>query len=266
MSLYRHSTVHRENNLQQLDIGSPNRYFQCHVPQLAMSTSLLFFACVACASQILVLRGEIDLSLEERYSCKVLELLIPLLSSEQATSRNEALLATTVILRMSEQFLEVDGDFRRHIKEAASLFSDGRQWGLRETDLATASFWTHLRESIRVCFIYESPGELDLATLLDRIIPSIPSGEACDEAWTNQVTYLLLHTIHLCWGDPRKPGLSLREKQRWIEEWRVALPPSFRPWCVSENSMPFPRVQCFQPWHGKRGVVHCLVRYCAEPP
>src|SRR5690554_2531251 len=102
------------------------------------------------------LLGIVDKSVEEHYNSKVLELLIPLLSSEEATSSNDALLATTVILRMSEQFLEVGNDAQRHLNGAASLFMDGTtDWSPVESSLAIACFWTHQRESIRICFLRE---------------------------------------------------------------------------------------------------------------
>ena len=51
--------------------------------------------------------GKLEKLAEESYGSNVLELLIPLLSSESASSSDQALLATTVILRMSEQFLKM---------------------------------------------------------------------------------------------------------------------------------------------------------------
>ena len=111
------------------------------------------------------LRGEVDKSTEETFNSKVLEILIPLLSSEHATAGNDALLATTVILRMSEQFMDGRNDSQRHLNGAASLFVDGTSWSLIERDLATASYWTHLRESIRVSFLHESPCQVPIERL-----------------------------------------------------------------------------------------------------
>lgn len=114
-----------------------------------MDEPLVLYASLSCAACLMFLTGKIGRDAEEFYTEKVLDLLIPLLSSEKATSSNQALLATTVILRMSEQFLEPGNDCQRHLKGAASLFMDGTDWSGIEVNLATACFWTHLRESIR---------------------------------------------------------------------------------------------------------------------
>ncbi|KFY95227.1 hypothetical protein V498_03459, partial [Pseudogymnoascus sp. VKM F-4517 (FW-2822)] len=133
-----------------LDIGSPSHYFQSYIPKLALVEPLVLAACLACASHVMYLLGIVENCVEEHYNGKVLELLIPLLSSsEEATSSNDALLATTVILRMSEQFLEVGNDAQRHLNGAASIFMDGStDWSPIESSLAIACFWTHQRETI----------------------------------------------------------------------------------------------------------------------
>lgn len=199
------------------------------------------------------LRGEVDKSTEESFSSKVLEILIPLLSSEHATTANDALLATTVILRMSEQFMDSGKDSQRHLNGAASLFTDGTAWPLIEKDLATASFWTHLRESIRVCFVHERPCQIPLDEL---ILMDINNARATleDEVWTNHITYVLLQTINLCWGTATSNHL-FEKLESEADEWKLSLPSSFRPWCFSRNTddhgNPFPRIQCFESWHGR---------------
>lgn len=234
-----------------MDIGSPNRFFQSRVPQLAMNDPLLFFACLSCSSEIKTLRGELDKSVEGYYRAKVLEILIPLLSSHDSTTCNESLLATTVILRMSEQFLELENDTRRHLHGAASLFSADASscWSLREVNLATASFWTHLRESIRVAFLNEKPCDVYLQNLVS--YEALSSGnEVPDEAWTNLMTYILLQTIELCWGESKLPSEFGRLADE-IDEWEASVPQSFRPWYFAgEPDCPFPKILHFESWHG----------------
>lgn len=211
------------------------------------------------------LTREMDRSVEEHYMGKVLEILIPLLSSEQATCSNHALLATCVILRMSEQFLDLSHDSQHHLNGAASLFTDGPIWGGIETDLAVASFWTHLRESIRICFLNERPCSLDLSKIelwFDEG-DTPPSARLSDELWTNRVTYLLLRVCNLCWpqeqagGSPAVSRSNEAERVKsLLRRWRHSLPPSFTPWCVRKSDkLPFPVVRCFESWHGKRSLV-----------
>ncbi|KFY33261.1 hypothetical protein V494_07785 [Pseudogymnoascus sp. VKM F-4513 (FW-928)] len=261
-------------------VRSPGHYFQLHIPQLALVEPLVLSACLACASHIMFLLGIVEKSVEEHYNSRVLQLLIPLLSSEErATSSNDALLATTVILRMSEQFLEVGNDSQRHLNGAASLFMDGTtDWSPIESSLAIACFWTHLRETIRICFLREQPCQFDMSYLSladDDLNPPVSS----DEAWTNRMTYLLLRVCTLCWGASNETvkddSAAIMESKRLkclIDSWKERLPLSFRPWGVNENGNgPFPVIQCFTPWHVVAWQFYytakvMLAVYCTEDP
>lgn len=199
------------------------------------------------------LTGQVEKSVEEYYRSKVHELLIPLLSSEKATSSNETLLATAVILRMSEQFEDADTDAHCHLNGAASLLTDGTDWLPVEENLGIACFWTHLRESIRVCFLQEQPCpiDLDLLSLREDDMTSTPS-DTREELWTNRMTYLLLRICNLCWGYQKEDSRpALMRLQSLLEIWRHNLPQAFQPWCLREaDDQPFPEVQCFETWHG----------------
>ncbi|KAK5051388.1 hypothetical protein LTR84_003040 [Exophiala bonariae] len=231
-----------------LDIGSPKHYFQSHIPQLAVREPLVLYACLACAAQIMFLMGILDRSIEEQYNGKVLEILIPLLSSNMATSANEVLLATTVILRMAEQFLELGQDAQRHLNGAASLFMDGTDWPLAEHNLGIAAFWTHLRETTRICFLHEQPPQFDLAQL--NINDSLPDSAAPEEVWTNKMTYLLLKVCKSCWGTCSGDLAIAGQLHASLDLWKENVPPSYRPWLVRETEEhPFPVIKYFEPWH-----------------
>ncbi|KAF7126109.1 hypothetical protein CNMCM5793_002531 [Aspergillus hiratsukae] len=233
-----------------IDIGSPEGYFHSYVPQLALREPLLLAACLSCASHLMYLRGMVDKEVEQYYNDRVVSLMIPALSSDQANSSNEALLATVVILRMSEQFLELNSDAQRHLQGAASLFLDGTDWSPMESNLATSCFWTYLRESIRISFLREQPCPFDLGHLSlrddDMTIPA-----ATDEVWTNRMTFLIIRVASLCWGPPRQHAAAeARSLRDLLEKWKAHLPPSFRPWCICENDNdPFPNIRYFASWH-----------------
>jgi hypothetical protein len=181
----------------------------------------------------------------------VLEILIPLLSSDQATSTNEVLLATTVILRMAEQFLELGQDAQRHLSGAASLFMDGTRWPLAEHNLGIATFWTHLRESIRICFLREQAPQFDLAHLDGP--DDFSDTSVAEEVWTNRSTLLLLKICKLCWSTNTQDRQAAADQLvTSLDLWKEHLPPSFRPWSVREHSdQPFPVIKYFEPWHGQ---------------
>lgn len=209
-----------------------------------------------------------DKSVEEHYMGKVLELLIPLLSSEQATCSNHTLLSTTVILRMSEQFTDISHDSQRHLNGAASLFMDGTVWAGIETDLAVASFWTHLRESIRICFLNEQPCLMNLARfeLWFEEGSFSASLRLSDELWTNRITYLLLKVCNLCWhqepaaeSPAMSRGAEVDKIKSLVRQWRDSLPASFTPWCARKgDNQPFPVVQCFDSWHGELIMIYTI--------
>jgi hypothetical protein len=198
--------------------------------------------------------GDVEKRVEEHYRSRVLSLLIPVLSSDEATSANEELLATTVILRMSEQFLEPMDDCQHHLKGAASLFFDGTGWSPAEGSLAVACFWTHLRESIRICFLRQQPCRFNADLVLGMWSEDSLCSTGSEEAWTNRMTLLMLEVCTLCWDitiqDKKSTAECLGQRLRI---WKERLPASFNPWAVCEvETEPFPAIRCLSPWHGER--------------
>ncbi|KAH9838094.1 Fungal specific transcription factor domain [Teratosphaeria destructans] len=234
-----------------MDIGSPKRYFQSYVPSLAFTNPLVLDACMSCASHIMYRMGFIGKDAEEDYSGRVLSSLIPLLSSDDATSQNEGLLATTVILRMAEQFSDMRADYQRHLTGAASLFMDGTDWSAVEVNLATTCFWTSMRETLRIWFLREQTTDFDVGHLsLSNDDMSAPM--ASEEAWTNRMTYLLARVCKVCWDQDREIDLNeVAHLKNLIHAWKSHLPASFRPWCFVDRTddHPFPIIRCLSSWH-----------------
>lgn len=197
------------------------------------------------------LLGIIEKGAEEYYNHRVVSLLIPALDSDEANSSNGALLATVVILRMSEQFLELSSDTQCHLQGAGSLFLDGTDWSPVESNLSIACFWTYLRESIRISFLREQPCQFDLSYLsLGHDDMTIPA--PTDSVWTHRMTFLLIRVCSLCWGrEEQQPTAESKRLKDRIDRWKANIPPSFRPWCIREEDRePFPEVRYFAPWHG----------------
>ncbi|KAF2765376.1 hypothetical protein EJ03DRAFT_209028 [Teratosphaeria nubilosa] len=215
---------------QWMDIGSPRRYFQSYVPTLAFRNPLVLDACMSCASHLMYRMGYIGKDAEEDYS---------------------GLLATTVILRMAEQFSDMRADYQRHLTGAASLFMDGTDWSAVEVNLATTCFWTSMRETLRIWFLREQTTEFDVGHLsLANDDMSAPM--ASEEAWTNRMTYLLARVCKLCWDQNREIDLDeVTHLKNLIQTWKSHLPASFRPWCFVDrsNDHPFPIIRCLSSWH-----------------
>ncbi|KAJ5811984.1 hypothetical protein N7474_008285 [Penicillium riverlandense] len=238
-----------------LDIASSDRHFGETVPKLALVTPVLFYACLAYASRVLVLMKELDRSEGDRYHDQAITALIPQLSTESAALKNEALLATVVILRMSEQFYEVQNDMQCHLLGATSLFAGSNRWSLEQPSLEVASFWVYIRQNIRMCFLNEQPCQFDL----DASALSISYSPAPETIWANRITYLAARICNECWKVPTGTGLTTGPKESWdnydhlqssIERWGQSVPDSFQPWChIQDEFEPFPIVRYVSVWH-----------------
>lgn len=236
----------------QLDIASSHRHFGQTVPRLALTEPVLYYACLAYASHVLFLKGKLDEYVHEQFQNKAIGLLIPLLSPHFTPAADKALLATTVILRMSEQFSELADDAQHHLNGAYSLFATtGEKWSPLHVDIRGVAFWVYLRESIRVCFLNEQGCQFNL----DSVDEEFSTTSGSEEVWTNHMSYLLARLCNACWGDfDAEVKDSMRDRiQISMEEWRSRLPETFQPWCFNRaDYQPFPIMKLLSPWHGNR--------------
>ncbi|EXJ53386.1 uncharacterized protein A1O5_13375 [Cladophialophora psammophila CBS 110553] len=194
---------------------------------------------------------ELDETTKEQYHSKVIHILIDSLSSSPNPEYDSNLLATVVILRMSEQFCEIDKDVRHHLAGASSLFTlrgSIRKWSVHDTDLAGTSFWIYLRESLRLCFLNEEKCQFDL-DLIEKESAFLPASE---EVWTNRITYILALVCNFAFGKHTKTQTvpDAAELRKAINLWASKVPATFRPWCFREGkSGPFPAIHFLSTWH-----------------
>lgn len=237
----------------QLDVVSPDRYFTEIVPRLALRDDVLYYACLAYASRVLVLRGELEEPQEQSYEGKAIEVLIPRLSvvtQHGPQTQEGAILATTVvILRMSEQFSEIRDDAQRHLFGASSLFAT--RSGGDETASDTAPFILYLRQSIRIAFLNEKPCSFAGYQYRNNICLS----PCPDYVWVNRMTVLVPRICSVCWdaslSDTIRDGI-LEQLSKSMEQWRESVPATFDPWCHYRREQDVFPVICFiSPWHGK---------------
>lgn len=223
------------------------------MPLLSRSSTVLYYACLAYATNVLFLWGKVSYDAREQYQARAIETLIPLLEPHRDTSarKNDDLLLTSVILRMSEQFSEPEVDRQCHLYGAFSLFAISRfQWPCHQVDAAGIAFWTYVRQSIRACFLKEQPCPWDIGIVDSRDLTS----PAEDEAWTNRITYLLARTCNLCWSPRRVEAGYVREfgfLSKQLEAWKSLIPSTFQPWHSTEPTRhsALRRQQYFSPWH-----------------
>ncbi|CAI6028909.1 unnamed protein product [Clonostachys chloroleuca] len=182
---------------------------------------------------------------------RAIEILIPLLSLDDTYAADETLMATAVILRMSEQFSELAEDAQHHLRGAYSLFATAcDKWSPACVDMRGASFWTFVRETIRLCFLNEQSFQFNL----DKIDGKLPEESDPEEAWANYMSFLLAKLCNTCWGDmdADTKESSRKEIKKSMDEWKSRLPASYSPWYFArEDYKPFPVLKFLSPWHGE---------------
>ena len=193
---------------------------------------------------MLTRQGKLDKTKGDEYEDLAISSFIPQLTDSDNTLTRETTLATAVILRMAEQFSEVQDDARYHLVGASTLFTT-----LNGSISTSASFWLYMRQSIRAAFLNEDPCNLDVAPLN---IEFTPVSEA---AWTNRITVLLARICSACWNK----SMNNMAQQKQLDElyplldlWSQKVPEEFRPWCEYRAEMePFPVICYTSPWHGQ---------------
>lgn len=239
----------------KLDIVSSARHFGQSVPRLALREPVLYYACLAYASHVMTLQGQLTPEDKAEYHNKAFGLLIPLLTSRPVPSQDAALLATSVILRMSEQFAELAEDAQHHLNGAFSLFGNAHtKWSPFHLDLGGTAFWIYLRESLRLCFLNEQTCQFNL----DLIECDLDNLNNLDEAWANRMTYLLARTCNICWGKSGSRSIlqaRIDQLQDLVENWQDSLPETYRPWYDDQKPTDvFSTIHYLSTWHGNGWV------------
>ncbi|CAK7235917.1 hypothetical protein SEUCBS140593_009443 [Sporothrix eucalyptigena] len=242
-----------------LDVVSPTAYFSETVPRLALHDPVLFSACLSYAARIQALTGKIDKEQGELYGSRAIEALLDKLSSRStagaSTKHDDVLSATVVILRMAEQFSEMQEDMRCHLMGASSLFA-------RNPDHAfdgAVAFWVYKRQSIRMAVLNEEPCEIDMPdAVTDADMGCSPGGGMAttpisDEAWANRATYLFARACTVCWDTSLSEtarDAMLTDLSRLLAQWHDSLPDTYQPWARYQlPNDPFPVVRYVSTWH-----------------
>lgn len=218
-----------------------------------MSVPVLRYACLAYAAKVLFLRGKVSASANEYYQSQVISEVLESLSSQPFPEHDEGLLAAAVILRMAEQFCEVNQDVHQHLSGALSLFSlrgSQTKWSMKHNDLSGTAFWICIRESLRHCFLNEERCHFDL----DLIEEDLICPDDAEEVWTNRTTLMLAracnHVFGSTEGDTNDPKVTELKEQ--IDRWVQSVPASYRAWnCSKYNSTTGLRPLYFSVWHGR---------------
>jgi hypothetical protein len=225
---------------------------------MVMNEPVLLSACLAYASHVLFLHDRVSIQTKEDLHDQALRQLIPRVSSyreENIDCDLGPILATTVILRMTEQFLELGDDRQHHLYGSSTLFETGyHERSFSSHSPSSTSFWAYLRGSIRISFLLEKP----CPSNLDRNDVWKHASEETmltDDARANVMTYLMAELCTTCWGEPTSQAATvsnMNHLEHAVSEWKRHLPATFQPWYSRWNeSDTFPDVRYLAPWHCK---------------
>lgn len=217
-----------------LDGVSDKRHFTVVVPQKAVKCPVLYYACLAYSARTL------SKEVEEVYSVKCYRLLIKLLENPECVA-DEVLLATTVILRMKEQFLDIWEDSQHHLKGCFSIIAPEKLLRFSpDIGLGDASFWTYVREDLRMAVLHRRK-----CIFTEDSPITFSRGSEC--MWANIITYIAVKMVNWAFGEKDyDEGKRLNEL---LDEWFRRKPETFNPIGNSQQSLPVPRMTFVCSWH-----------------
>lgn len=240
-----------------LDIVSADHCFAQLVPGQAMHKPVLYSACVAYAAQHMLLSGDLGFEKASGLHSEAINRLVPLLHPDCEWIPRDILLATTVLLRMSEQFSEPDQDAQCHMNGAFALVvRHAAKWSPTRTDIEGVCFWVFVRQSLRIAFLFSHPCNFDLNVIDDTNLLT----SARDDVWTNRMTFLLAKVASTCCEQEHDTALrsqTLRNLEAQVTAWSKSVPKTFQPWFYRQApNRSFPTIRYLNRWHGQILLIH----------
>lgn len=219
---------------------------------------MLHFAIIACSAHILRLldKRRIDLTdKEEEYQSKSVRLLIPVLNNLESAVQDEAILATIVILRMSEQYDEYHFDRQCHLVPGAFVhLGPSTSSSTSGGGLLQATYYSYVRADLRMAILGQCSTRISLESW-----PYNENSPSTDADWANRMTWLLVHAINLCYGKDIRGVMSYLQLNTLIDGWRANLPSTFEPYFYTDEPRDaFPIIRLLCPWNGRSPAIHGL--------
>jgi hypothetical protein len=239
-----HHYVHKRGPL--LDVCDPLSHFGRLVPELALTSPLLYNSLLAVSAHDLSRTAGYDSTMAELYHERCVELLIPMLDDLSVVS--EDVVAATVLLRNYEQMASaITGvDCERHLSGTCAFMNSERSsataGGLRQ-----ASFWIFVRQDLDVALSQQRPLKLDLDAFAADMGDSNVPRDDCD--WANRMVWVTAEVVAFAfgWDKSRVRYEELRTKTLF---WWQRKPKSFRPLHYAAGQA-FPTIYFSQPCHGE---------------
>jgi hypothetical protein len=202
----------------------------------------------------------IDPTLADAYHAECVNQMIPQLHDE-AGVQDEALLASTVLLRMYEIMKGMgEKDHQYHLWGASSLVSI-QKINVNTRNLRHTAFWAFLRQDVTIALATNQPTKLDL----ESCGVELEFTEVDDDIWTNRMTFLLAKTVNFCFGPIQKTMEGWTALKGEVDLWKERAPASFKPFYTQPHGVhgePFPAIWLLFPWHSM-SPLDVLILVCA---
>lgn len=193
----------------------------------------------------------IDPSVADDYHAECVNRMIPQLHDESGVL-DDALLASTVLLRMYEIMKGMGEDHQYHLRGASSLVSI-QKINVNTRNLRHAAFWAYLRQDVTIALATNQPTKLEL----ESCGVELEFTEVDDDTWTNRMTFLLAKTVNFCFGPEEKAMECWTALKGEVDLWKERAPASFKPFYTQPQGVhgePFPAIWLLFPWHSTFNV------------
>ncbi|OOO04844.1 hypothetical protein OAory_01111810 [Aspergillus oryzae] len=233
-----------------LDVSDNERHFSVHAVEIAPSSSLLLYACLATAAcHLSYTNKSVHPSVADKYHEKCISILLPAVKTIDFGIDIDIILASTVILRCLEQLSarSLSQDQQRHILAGSVYINSHPDCGLAG-GLAEASFWAFVLQDVQCALATRRPLRLATSSLEKGLLPtweyrSYPT----ERDWAHRALWLLAETINYCYGPStaaHMPPVISDVLKRKICDWEMQRPAIFQPLhfspADSSSGRPFP--------------------------
>ncbi|PVH98714.1 hypothetical protein DM02DRAFT_729682 [Periconia macrospinosa] len=232
------------------DMMDTRCHFGVHVVHRAKNNSTLMNAILALSARQLSRTTDFDAYVADAYYSRCFETLIPALNDDVA-SRDESLLAATIILRLLEEInISVTGsDPQGHLFGTQAIIRAAEQFYAATSgpNFRQAIYWAAFRQELWISLMTQRAFQL-------HIFPADRSFDPADDpTWATRTIAHLGDVCHFAFGEERHSVVRYNQLVEENKSWRVRRPDSFDPFFCRQardgSGSPFPDIRFHEKTH-----------------
>ncbi|CAI6329320.1 unnamed protein product [Periconia digitata] len=215
-----------ENVALFFDMMDSRSHFGVHVVHRAKNNSTLMNAILALSARQLSRTTDFDAYVADAYYSRCFETLIPALNDDVA-SRDESLLAATIILRLLEEMnISVTGsDPQGHLFGTQAIISAAEHFYAATSgpNFRQAIYWAAFRQELWISLMTQRAFQL-------HIFPADRSFDPADDSiWATRTIAHLGDVCNFAFGEQRHSVIRYDQLMEENKSWRMQRPDSFDP-------------------------------------